>query len=120
MDIYWIRLKVRCKNILEQVGLKDRLHHYPSQLSGGEQQRLSIARAFVNQPGIVLADEPTGNLDSKNTEKIMELICQFHQSRQATILMVTHEPKVAKLSERILILNDGRIIEDSIPEKTSL
>ncbi len=110
----------RSQNILKQVGLDDRLHHYPSQLSGGEQQRLSIARAFVNEPDIVLADEPTGNLDSKNTEKIMELISQLHQSRKATIVMVTHEPKVAKLSERILIFNDGRIVEDAIPEKSSL
>ncbi len=110
----------RSQNILGQVGLKNRLHHYPSQLSGGEQQRLSIARAFVNEPDIVLADEPTGNLDSKNTEKIMELICQLHQSRQATIVMVTHEPKVAKLSERILIFNDGRIIEDSVPAESSI
>jgi len=110
----------RSQNILEQVGLKDRLHHYPSQLSGGEQQRLSIARAFVNEPDIVLADEPTGNLDSKNTEKIMELICQLHQSKQATIVMVTHEPKVAKLSERILIFNDGLIIEDSVPAESSI
>jgi putative ABC transport system ATP-binding protein len=110
----------RSQNILKQVGLDDRVHHYPSQLSGGEQQRLSIARAFVNEPDIVLADEPTGNLDSKNTEKIMELITQLHQSRKATIVMVTHEPKVAKLSERILIFNDGRIVEDAIPEKSSL
>ena len=110
----------RSENLLEQVGLKDRLLHYPSQLSGGEQQRLSIARAFVNEPDIVLADEPTGNLDSKNTDIIMELICQLHQTKQATIVMVTHEPKVAKLSERILIFNDGRIVEDAIPVDSSL
>ena len=103
--------------ILAQVGLKNRLNHYPSQLSGGEQQRLSIARAFVNEPDIILADEPTGNLDSKNTEKIMELICQLHKSKKAIVIMVTHEPKVAKLSERIILLNDGQIIKDSIPTK---
>ena len=98
--------------LLEEVGLKDRLKHYPSQMSGGEQQRLCLARAFVNEPEIVLADEPTGNLDSKNTETIMNLISDLHQIKGATVVMVTHEPELAKLAERIIVMEDGRIVED--------
>ena len=98
--------------ILQEVGLENRLHHYPSQLSGGEQQRLSLARAFVNQPDIVLADEPTGNLDSKNSNHILDLINKLHQEKQATILLVTHEPQVAERSQRILTVEDGKIIHD--------
>ena len=87
--------------------------HYPSQLSGGEQQRLSIARAFINEPDIVLADEPTGNLDSKNTARIMELIQELHQEREATIIFVTHEQNIAARAQRVLKFDDGRIVEDS-------
>jgi putative ABC transport system ATP-binding protein len=102
----------KSKDILGVVGLGDRLHHYPSQLSGGEQQRLSLARAFVNEPDIVLADEPTGNLDSKNSEKIMDLITELHRVKQATIIMVTHEHHIAERAQRILTMGDGNLIDD--------
>lgn len=100
-------------NLLDMVGLAERLHHYPSQLSGGEQQRLSLARAFVNEPDIVLADEPTGNLDSKNSDRIMDLICKLHKDRKATVILVTHEPHIAARSQRILTMGDGKIVQDS-------
>ncbi len=98
---------------LNEVGLNDRLHHYPSQLSGGEQQRLSLARAFVTEPDIVLADEPTGNLDSKNSERIMDLITELHKKRKATIILVTHEQHIAERSQRILTMGDGKIVGDT-------
>jgi putative ABC transport system ATP-binding protein len=104
----------KANDLLGTVGLGNRLHHYPAQLSGGEQQRLSLARAFINEPDIILADEPTGNLDSKNSERIIELILELHRVRQATIIMVTHEQHVAKHSERILTLADGQIISDRL------
>jgi|TARA_Y100000814_G_scaffold88178_1_gene59528 putative ABC transport system ATP-binding protein len=104
----------KSEDLLGIVGLGDRQHHYPAQLSGGEQQRLSLARAFVNEPNIILADEPTGNLDSKNSNRIIELIRELHRVKQATIILVTHEPQVAKQSQRILTLEDGKIIKDQI------
>ena len=107
----------KSEDLLSKVGLGDRLNHYPAQLSGGEQQRLSIARAFVNEPDIILADEPTGNLDSKNSDHIMNLIQELHQIKQATIILVTHELQVANQSQRILTLEDGKIISDQEKEK---
>ncbi len=104
----------KSEDLLGIVGLGDRQHHYPAQLSGGEQQRLSLARAFVNEPNIILADEPTGNLDSKNSNRIIELIRELHRVKQATIILVTHEPQVAKQSQRILTLEDEKIIKDQI------
>ena len=104
----------KANDLLGTVGLGDRLHHYPSQLSGGEQQRLSLARAFINEPDIILADEPTGNLDSKNSDRIIELILDLHRVKQATIILVTHELHVAERSERILTLSDGQIISDQV------
>ena len=104
----------KSEDLLGIVGLGDRQHHYPAQLSGGEQQRLSLARAFVNEPNIILADEPTGNLDSKNSNRIIELIRELHRVKQATIILVTHEPQVAKQSQRNLTLEDGKIIKDQI------
>ena len=104
----------KSEDLLGIVGLGDRQHHYPAQLSGGEQQRLSLARAFVNEPNIILADEPTGNLDSKNSNRIIELIRELLRVKQATIILVTHEPQVAKQSQRILTLEDGKIIKDQI------
>ena len=97
---------------LERVGLGDRRHHLPSQLSGGQQQRVAIARAIVNDPQIVLADEPTGNLDSKTSDSIMAL---FHQLWRAglTILFVTHEPEIAAYASRVITLRDGRILSDT-------
>ena len=104
----------KANDLLGTVGLSDRLHHYPVQLSGGEQQRLSLARAFVNEPDIILADEPTGNLDSKNSDHIIELILELHRVKQATIILVTHELHVAEGSQRILTLKDGQIISDRL------
>ena len=104
----------KANDLLGTVGLGERLHHYPAQLSGGEQQRLSLARAFINEPDIILADEPTGNLDSKNSDRIIELILELHRVKQATIILVTHELHVAERSERILTLSDGQIISDQV------
>ena len=101
-------------DLLGTVGLGDRLHHYPVQLSGGEQQRLSLARAFVNEPDIILADEPTGNLDSENSNRIIELILELHRIKKATIILVTHEQNIAQRSQRILTLADGQIISDQM------
>jgi putative ABC transport system ATP-binding protein len=104
--------KKKSEDLLEVVGLKDRMRHYPAQLSGGEQQRLCLARAFVNEPDIILADEPTGNLDSKNSEHILELLLELHRAKQATIVLVTHEPDIAAKTQRILTLADGAIVQD--------
>ncbi|MBI2860717.1 MAG: ABC transporter ATP-binding protein [Chloroflexi bacterium] len=93
---------------LERVGLTDRLHHMPSQLSGGEQQRVCIARALINQPKLVLADEPTGNLDQKNEELVMELFQAMHREGR-TIIVVTHDPDIGKLSDRRVYLEHGAI-----------
>jgi len=97
---------------LEHVGLGDRLDSRPNQLSGGQRQRVAIARALVGQPAILLADEPTGNLDSKTSQEIMALIDQLHQKGQ-TIIMVTHEPDIAAHCDRVILLEDGKIDSDS-------
>jgi len=98
---------------LEKVGLGDRLHHKPSELSGGQRQRVAIARAMVNKPGIILADEPTGALDSKSGEEIMELFMQLHAEGN-TIIVITHEKEIAAFSKRIIHLKDGRIVSDAL------
>jgi putative ABC transport system ATP-binding protein len=104
--------KKRVQEVLERVGMAHRMKHYPSQLSGGQQQRVAVARALVGQPSILLADEPTGNLDSKNSEAVMELLQQLHHEG-ATICMVTHDPRFAGLADRTIHLFDGRIVEET-------
>jgi len=103
----------RAVAVLELVGLGDRIHHKPNQLSGGQQQRVAIARALINNPSIILADEPTGNLDTKSSHEIMALLQQLHQ-QGATIVMVTHEPDIGDYAERVLHLLDGQIASDRL------
>jgi putative ABC transport system ATP-binding protein len=101
------------KDALERVGMSHRMKHYPSQLSGGQQQRVAVARALAGRPSILLADEPTGNLDSVNGEAVMELLSELHQEG-ATICMVTHDPRYARCADRTITLFDGRIVEETI------
>ena len=96
---------------LESVGLYDRAHHRPNELSGGQQQRVAIARALINHPSIILADEPTGNLDTKSSEEILQLLGHLHDSG-VTIVMVTHEPGIAEYAQRVILLRDGQIASD--------
>jgi putative ABC transport system ATP-binding protein len=105
--------KQRVQQVLERVGMAHRMKHYPSQLSGGQQQRVAVARALVGQPSILLADEPTGNLDSKNSEAVMDLLRQLH-AEGATICMVTHDPRFAGVADRSIHLFDGRIVEEVV------
>jgi putative ABC transport system ATP-binding protein len=108
--------KQRVNEALEKVGMSHRINHYPSQLSGGQQQRVAVARALAGKPSILLADEPTGNLDSKNGEAVMDLLRELHREG-ATICMVTHDPRFARHAERTVHLFDGRIVEDMIEGK---
>jgi putative ABC transport system ATP-binding protein len=103
----------RVQDALEKVGMSHRMKHYPSQLSGGQQQRVAVARAVVGDPLILLADEPTGNLDSKNGEQVMELLRDLHRAG-ATLCMVTHDPRYARHADRSIHLFDGRIVEENV------
>jgi putative ABC transport system ATP-binding protein len=98
---------------LEKVGMSHRMRHYPSQLSGGQQQRVAVARALAGKPSILLADEPPGNLDSRNGEAVMELLQQLHREG-ATICMVTHDERFARHAERTIHLFDGKVVEESV------
>lgn len=107
----------RAKKALVEMGLEDRMDHEPSQLSGGQQQRVAIARGIVNRAPILMADEPTGNLDSKTSDEIMSLFCKLNADEGITIILVTHEPDVAAYAKRILHFRDGVIMDDVINEK---
>jgi len=104
--------RARAGKLLEDVELTNRGHHYPTELSGGEQQRIAIARAFANQPKILLADEPTGNLDSRNGEHIFELMTNLHLRNNVTLVLVTHDQNLSQRAQRQIILKDGRVLSD--------
>ncbi|MBL8151900.1 MAG: ABC transporter ATP-binding protein [Blastocatellia bacterium] len=102
----------RAKELLEEVDLSARAHHYPSQLSGGEQQRVAVARAFANQPSILLADEPTGNLDSRNGHHVFDLMVELNRKHKTTLILVTHDRELAALADRQVFLRDGQVVAD--------
>ncbi len=104
--------KKRLKNLLDTLGLNDRKSHLPNQLSGGQQQRVSIGRALINDPAIILADEPTGNLDSKSGEEILTLMKLSNQKYHQTIIMITHDLEIASQADRVITFEDGKIIKD--------
>jgi len=104
----------RARELLTSVGLEERLDHYPVQLSGGEQQRVALARAFMLRPPVILADEPTGNLDSATGARVMELLLELNQREGTTLVLVTHDPALAAYSERKIVLRDGRIAADEM------
>lgn len=105
--------RTKAQRLLERVGVGHRKANFPHQLSGGEKQRVAICRALINEPRILFADEPTGNLDSKNGTAILDLLLDLHRERQTTLVMVTHSPEIAALAERVVTLHDGRVVEDS-------
>jgi ABC-type lipoprotein export system ATPase subunit len=109
----WRQRHHRAIEQLKQVGLGDRLHHHPSQLSGGQQQRVAIARAFVAGPSILLADEPTGNLDSRTSKEIMELFRTLNETKGITIIVVTHDQAVAHYAKRTVVLRDGEVVQNT-------
>ena len=117
MEIAGVRdASARASALLEEVGLTGRAHHYPSQLSGGEQQRVALARALANDPPIVLADEPTGNLDTTNGRHIMDLLRSIHHQRGTTLILVTHDAELAAMADGRLGLRDGRVVENTLQE----
>jgi putative ABC transport system ATP-binding protein len=103
------------RRLLGEVGLAERVDHYPVQLSGGEQQRVALARAFVVEPPIVMADEPTGNLDSANGRLVLDLLLDRNKRAGTTLVLVTHDNEVAKMADRKIVLRDGMVVEDTLP-----
>jgi putative ABC transport system ATP-binding protein len=120
MEIMGIpKATARAQQLLDEVGLHDRGHHYPSQLSGGEQQRVAIARAFANEPPVLLADEPTGNLDTRNGAHVFELLVELNRDRGTTLLLVTHDRDLARRADRQISLSEGRVAEDVSRERVA-
>lgn len=113
-------MREKARRNLSWVGLSGRENHFPNKLSGGEQQRVAIARALINDPAIILADEPTGNLDTKNSYEVMNLFCRLNEELGVTIIMVTHEPDVADFTKRKVVFRDGQIIEDAKIKKRKI
>ena len=107
------QVKAAARGIIEKVGLKDRWSHYPAQLSGGEKQRVAIARAFATEPAVLFADEPTGNLDSRTGENIMQLMFELNRNSATTLILVTHDGSLAERCERVLELDTGELKRDS-------
>jgi putative ABC transport system ATP-binding protein len=107
----------RARELLTRVGLEDRLDHYPVQLSGGEQQRVALARAFITKPPLLLADEPTGNLDGKTGAQVLELLLELNRREGATLVMVTHDPALAEYADRIITLRDGLVVSDLVTKR---
>jgi len=105
----------KARQLLDEVGLKERINHYPVQLSGGEQQRVALARAFVAEPPIVMADEPTGNLDSANGRMVLDLLLERKRKSGTTLVLVSHDAEVASQADRKIVLKDGLVVEDTLP-----
>jgi putative ABC transport system ATP-binding protein len=106
-------IRARARDLLEQVGLKERRDHYPVQLSGGEQQRVALARAFMPRPAILLADEPTGNLDSANGRMVLDSLLALNAREGATLVLVTHDPELTRHAGRTITMRDGRIVSEN-------
>ena len=113
------RSRQRAQELLERVGLTNRAHHYPVQLSGGEQQRVALARAFITQPPILMADEPTGNLDSTNGQHVLDLLVRLNREEKATLVLVTHDRALAEHADRILSLRDGEVLSDELAARVN-
>ncbi len=106
----------QARRLLDAVGLAERQHHYPVQLSGGEQQRVAVARAYAGSPTLLLADEPTGNLDSATGRRVIDLLLRLHREQESILILVTHDPALASLADRVISLRDGHIVEDKLRE----